>query len=270
MVLSTQVRLLRSVLGIYVSFITWGFFQERVTAVDYVSEKTGQSRRFKNVMVLNRGMGVAACIVGAICTVAFGEPLFPKAEDSTGKKPRGFLLAVSEVAFTNTIASPFGYAALNYISYPMLVLAKVAQKLLPHAMTYPNSRFVTLTRSGLQASANHVDGNDIRRQKVLTRDLLTKLMHRAFSRYKMIDFLSGLLITAGIALFSYKKGKESKTEDKDSNLQLVGLGLVFCNLLLDGYTNAKQEKMYKAYKNISSFHMMCFLNGWTAVLISLW
>lgn len=227
---STEFLLLRSVLGIYVSFITWGYFQERVTAVDYVSVESGESRRFKNVMVLNFCMGLAAFIVGCICLMLNGDPLIPKIDLKDKSAPKtGFVIAVAEVAFTNTIASPFGYAALAYITYPMLVLAK-ASKLLP-----------------------------------------IMLMGMIFGgkRYKLLDFVSGLLITAGIALFSYKKSKaEAET---DGNLQLFGLGLVFCNLLLDGYTNAKQEKMYKAYDGyISSYHMMTWLNGWTALLIGIW
>jgi UDP-galactose transporter B1 len=92
-----------------------------------------------------------------------------------------------------------------------------------------------------------------------------------FFRYKALDVVSGVLITVGIALFSYKKSKAgSSNEDVDGYLQLFGLGLVFCNLLLDGYTNAKQEKLYSSYKSASPFHMMCFLNGWTAVFISIW
>ena len=108
-----------------------------MTAVDYVVSNTGESRRFKNVMVLNLCMGLAAFIVGALCVTLNGDSLFPKNDPKQKDGPKTtFVVAVAEVAFTNTIASPFGYAALAYITYPMLVLGKVsAQLFIAHSKT---------------------------------------------------------------------------------------------------------------------------------------
>jgi hypothetical protein len=39
-------------------------------------------------------------------------------------------------------------------------------------------------------------------------------------------------------------------------LQLFGLGLVLCNLLMDGYTNARQGHMFEKDKTITGMHMM--------------
>ena len=178
--------LARSVLGIYASFLTWGYLQERVTAVDY-TDSAGNPRRFKNVLFLNLAMGMAATIVGYIAAKATSTP-----------QTTAPFSSFAEVALSNTLASPIGYAALDYISFPMLVLAKAV----------------------------------------------------------------------GIALFSYKP-KPGKGE-VGPMLQLFGLSLVLCNLLLDGYTNAKQEGMFRANPTVAGMHMMCFLNAWTVVFIGVY
>jgi hypothetical protein len=142
----------RSVLGIYASFLTWGYLQERVTAVDYV-DPDGNARRFKNVIFLNLAMGVASALVAFVASKLMG----------TKPTTSGFS-AFAEVSLSNTLASPIGYASLDYISFPMLTLA-TASKLLP----------------------------------IMVMGILISK-----KKYTTQNYVSAILITAGIALFSYK------------------------------------------------------------------
>jgi len=130
------------------------------------------------------------------------------------------------VAFSNTIASPFGYASLRYISFPLLTLAK-ASKLIP-----------------IMAMGLLVGGR----------------------RYKPSEYMAAVLITAGIAMFTFKPGKAGNQAATNQNL---GLFLVAINLGLDGYTNARQESIFKETK-CKPFAMMFNVNAWSAALLAGW
>jgi len=107
-------KLLFCVFGLLVSYISWGYFQERLMTVEYpnVSEK-GTNDRFKNsefLVFLNRISGLA------IATVALrmGKTL------DTSSPPYKFLFC----SMSNILSAWFQYEALKFITFPMQVLAK--------------------------------------------------------------------------------------------------------------------------------------------------
>jgi hypothetical protein len=114
----SPLALIGTALGIYTSFLVWGFFQERVTSVDYVDD-AGEKFRFNSVLVLNACQALGCVVSAFVAGKLLGVPPCPV--PATKFIP---------VAFSNTIASPFGYAALQYLSFPMLIILK-ASKLLP-------------------------------------------------------------------------------------------------------------------------------------------
>ena len=127
------------------------------------------------------------------------------------------------IAASSSLASPFGYAALKYIDYPTQILGK-------------SCKLVPVMALGIVLYGR---------------------------RYAGKKYLIVLMVTSGVALFSYKSGGGGNS--------IYGLFLLSINLLLDGLTNSTQDQMFKQYKLtgpqmmvgmnlISSVYMLIYLS----------
>jgi len=117
-------QLVICVLGIYASFLSWAFLQERITTTPYGS--TSNPQRWTFSIVLNTVQSFFATIIGFLYLLLTNRssslpPIFPS------RSIVGPLLLVS---LTTCLASPFGYASLAHIDYITFILAKSC-KLLP-------------------------------------------------------------------------------------------------------------------------------------------
>ncbi|KAL2022308.1 hypothetical protein VTK56DRAFT_5706 [Thermocarpiscus australiensis] len=111
------------VAGIYASFLTWAYLQEKLTTTTYGPE----GERFKFSVFLLTIQSLFAAAGGKLFTVLStprGQPVPPMIPS------RQMLPPLLLVAFTNALAAPFGYAALAHIDYITFILAKSC-KLLP-------------------------------------------------------------------------------------------------------------------------------------------
>lgn len=135
-------------------------------------------------------------------------------------------------AFSHVLASPFGYFSLKFINYPMLLLVK-SSKLVPVM-------------------------------------LLSYLLNGKTYNWKQMS--SVLLISLGVALFSCKihplRLFSNAAPSSNNNNTLLGLLLVGVNLLLDGFTNARQDKYRDASPKISPFRMMYQMNIWQVIYLA--
>ncbi|MCJ1387781.1 UDP-galactose transporter [Xylographa bjoerkii] len=204
--------------GIYVSFLTWGLLQERITTTTYGPPSAPE--RFTFSIVLNTLQSLFAALTGtlylSLSTRGPTPSIFPS---------RALLAPLLLVAFTSSLASPFGYAALAHIDYVTFILAK-ACKLLPVMFLH-----VTLFR-------------------------------RPYPLYK---YGVVALVTAGVAVFtlghptSSKKHSSSATSATERN-NTWGLLLLSVNLLLDGLTNATQDHIFATHRPYSGPQMMVAQN----------
>ncbi|RYO74066.1 hypothetical protein DL764_010989 [Monosporascus ibericus] len=118
-------QLVVAVAGIYVSFLTWAYLQEKLTTTPH--GPPGATEHFKYPVFLNTIQSTFAALTGAL--YLYGStprgaripPVIPSA------RILGPLLLV---ALTSALASPFGYASLAHIDYITFLLAKSC-KLLP-------------------------------------------------------------------------------------------------------------------------------------------
>ncbi|KAH6624972.1 UAA transporter family-domain-containing protein, partial [Chaetomium sp. MPI-SDFR-AT-0129] len=122
------VTLVIDVLGIYASFLTWAYLQEKLTTTTYTTSGPDSSpERFKFPVFLLTIQSLFASLGGklfSVLTTPRGQPV-PALIPS-----RDILPPLLLVAFTNALAAPFGYAALAHIDYITYILAKSC-KLLP-------------------------------------------------------------------------------------------------------------------------------------------
>ncbi|KAG0212780.1 UDP-galactose transporter [Mortierella sp. GBA30] len=113
-----MLRLAGCVAGIYTCFLTWGYYQEKVSTTPYGQD----ALKFKFFIVLNLVQALFAS------TIAY---LYLKLQGLSLPKPSKPLVGkYLQVAFLSVIASPFSYAALKHIDYPTMILTKSC-KLIP-------------------------------------------------------------------------------------------------------------------------------------------
>ncbi|KAK2059423.1 UAA transporter [Colletotrichum caudatum] len=118
-------QILIAVGGIYASFLTWAYLQEKLTTTPY--GPASKPELFKYPVFLNTIQSLFAATTGFIYLwsssrgAASLPPVFPS---------RGIVLPLALVAVTSSLASPFGYASLAHIDYITFLLAKSC-KLVP-------------------------------------------------------------------------------------------------------------------------------------------
>jgi solute carrier family 35 (UDP-galactose transporter), member B1 len=164
------------VAGIYGCFLSWAFLQERLSSRNYSQSssstssqsdgaKDGQSGHFEYFIVLNC-VQAATCALWAVIyaqlgNFSFGRKTIANPGNNNAGNDRGLDLRNSvngpllreyfSIALSASVASPFGYASLRHISYPVHMLAK-SSKLIPvmavgkllHRRTYPLYKYVSV------------------------------------------------------------------------------------------------------------------------------
>ncbi|KAI1191244.1 solute carrier family 35 member B1 [Nemania serpens] len=118
-------QLVIAVAGIYGSFLTWAYLQEKLTTTPH--GPPGHTEVFKYPVFLNTIQSMFAAATGALYLWsstprgASVPPIIPSSR---------ILMPLLLVALTSSLASPFGYASLAHIDYITFLLAKSC-KLLP-------------------------------------------------------------------------------------------------------------------------------------------
>lgn len=96
------------VVGIYLCFLTWGLTQERVTTTPY------NTKKFKHFIFLNLIQSLIASFVAYIYLKIRSKKL----EIYSGSLIKNYIW----LAISGTIAPLFGYASLQHIDYPTVIL----------------------------------------------------------------------------------------------------------------------------------------------------
>ena len=206
---------------LYVCFVYWGYLQENVTSTKYKSP-TGDILEWNFAFALNLIMSCSGFAVAV---------LVESLTKAKGSKSVSFV-AFWKPSLTSTLASPLGYAALNYISFPLVVLVKSCKP-------------VPVIFVGMV------------------------LYRRTYTWYKLVGVA---LLCSGIALFSSAKGGSVKSPSATGNGSsdtfnlVLGILLVSGNLLLDGYTNNEQDEIF-AKHGASSIELMKNVNLWTVLYL---
>ena len=138
------------------------------------------------------------------------------------------LLLFRRPALSATLASPIGYEALKYMSYPLMILTK-------------SSKPIPVMAIGVSFYGK---------------------------KYGWSKYVSVLLLCGGIYLFtSGKKSSKgpaaASTTEEDSDIYkvLFGMLLVLVNLGMDGYTNNEQDRLF-SHHHVSANQMMKYVNLW--------
>ncbi|KAI1267351.1 solute carrier family 35 member B1 [Xylariaceae sp. FL1019] len=213
-------QLVIAVAGIYGSFLTWAYLQEKLTTTPH--GPPGATEVFKYPVFLNTIQSLFAAGSGAIYlwfSTPKGSPIPPIIPSSK------ILLPLLLVALTTSLASPFGYASLAHLDYITFLLAKSC-KLLPVMFLH-----ITVFRK---------------------RYPLYKYMVVA-------AVTAGVAVFTLHSGKKSKKHGGSGLDDKERN-SAWGLLLLGINLLFDGLTNSTQDYIFGAFQPYSGPQMMCANN----------
>ena len=196
--------------------LSWALLQERITTVTYGPPSTPE--RFTHSVFLNTIQSTFAALAGYLYLYA----TTPKDQPNTSVFPsRSILFPLLLIAFTSSLASPFGYAALSHVDYITFILAKSC-KLLPVMLLH-----LTIFRKS----------------------------------YPLSKYLVVALVTAGVAVFTlYHPSSAKKASSSKSNNSVWGLSLVSINLLFDGITNSTQDHIFSTHKTYTGPQMMVAQN----------
>ena len=116
---SQSLRLAWCVCGLLVSYLVWGFLQERIMTQRYSSAHGGPAENFKNSLFLVFMNRILAFVVGGTWIALTAQPHHTAP-----------LYKYSYSSFSNIMSSWCQYEALKFVSFPTQVLAK-ASKVIP-------------------------------------------------------------------------------------------------------------------------------------------
>ncbi|KAF4505415.1 hypothetical protein G6O67_007369 [Ophiocordyceps sinensis] len=219
-------QLVVSVAGIYASFLTWAFLQEKLTTTTYGPASAPERWHFP--VFLNTVQSVLAAGVGFV----YLKLSTPRGAAVAAVIPsRRILGPLALVAATSSLASPFGYASLAHIDYITFLLAKSC-KLLPVMFLH-----ITLFR---------------RRYPLY--------------KYLVVAAVTAGVAVFTLHSGRDKKNKASNSADDASNSYAWGLLLLSVNLLFDGLTNSTQDYIFQTFRPYSGPQMMCANNVMSTIV----
>ncbi|CAN9211403.1 unnamed protein product [Alternaria alternata] len=215
-------QLVICVAGIYGSFMTWAWIQERLTTTTHGPK----NERFTYSIFLNTVQSAFAAMTGLLYL-----NLSAKKDPKTGLRKvlpifpsQDILVPLLGIAVTSSLASPFGYASLKHIDYVTFILAKSC-KLLPVMFLH------------------------------------ISLFQKRYPMYKyaVVGFVT--LGVAVFTLHSPSTAKKAAKKGVNADAsQTIGLVLLGVNLLFDGLTNTVQDHIFSSFKGFTGPQMMCAQN----------
>ncbi|OAA32868.1 UAA transporter [Moelleriella libera RCEF 2490] len=223
-------QLVISVAGIYASFLTWAFLQEKLTTTPHGPADAPERWHFP--VFLNTVQSVFAATVGLLylhVSTPRGSRLPPIIPS------RRILGPLALVALTSSLASPFGYASLAHIDYITFLLAKSC-KLLPVMFLH-----ITIFRK-----------------------------RYPLYKYLVVAAVTAGVAVFTLHSGSSSGGKKKKKNmSEDANL-VWGLLLLAINLLFDGLTNSTQDHIFQTFRPYTGPQMMCANNLMSTLVTGLY
>lgn len=227
-----ELRLVFYVLTLYAVFITWGYLQEKIASKQYtiVYHYDGVMNTWNHPFVLNVFMSISCCI-----TATLVDGLLQARHQPPERHDVSFS-AFWKVAISSAVASPIGYEALKYISFPMMILSK-------------SSKHVPVMFVG-------------------------KVFYG--KQYAWYKYLCVGMVCTGISVFTLAKSSAANHDDLAPSVDkasllttLYGLLLVMINLSLDGITSNEQDRLF-AKQGTTSLQMMKHTNLWQAFYLAVY
>lgn len=244
------------VVAIFLVYLYWGYLQEKLTSTSYISmlsksvviekvpEKTAALGELQVPIETDRAVSdtcswqcpvfLNACLSMFASATAFivqyygilgvTKPM-SQSPSTTNKAALPSVYIYWKSALSMAVASPIGYKALNYITYPMMILTKSA--------------------------------------KAIPVMLIGVVFYQR--KYPWYKYVMIAMLCSGVALYSYFSADavdadvdsipNSNSSKTSTSSLLTGMFLIGVHLSLEGFTNNDQDKIFSNY-NVSPLEMM--------------
>ncbi|KAF2476854.1 UDP-Glc/Gal endoplasmic reticulum nucleotide sugar transporter-like protein [Lindgomyces ingoldianus] len=210
--------------GIYASFLSWAYLQERITTTSYGPDRS----RFTYSIFLNTIQSAFAALTGFVYLYisAPRDPMTSARRIPSIFPSQSILFPLLLISVTTSLASPFGYASLKHLDYVTFILAKSC-KLLPVMFLH------------------------------------ISLFRKRYPIYKYMVIgcvtLGVAIFTLHHPSTAKKAAKKAGSMNGDVS-KALGLFLLGVNLLFDGLTNTVQDHIFGTFKGFTGPQMMCAQN----------
>jgi UDP-galactose transporter B1 len=261
--------------GIIVLNLAWGVVQERVGATDYCDAAGARCERFRGgIPVMGLMQAAAASLVGFAAMRLFGTGEEAGAagaaagggkgsggKGSGGGGGGGGLAGASFVDFfqaslCHTIASPVGYFAMSFIPFPLYMLVS-------------SCKLIPVMAVGMLVNGARRPASDYLSAAIMTQGVLLYSAHQITGGGGGADKGHG---EKGHAHAGAPVSSLFGVELDDATRLIVGVVFTLVNLSLEGYTNASQDRLFKAGaargRPVPGMVMMACMNAWTVVLLT--
>ena len=231
--------------GLQASYLTWGYMQELIMTTKFTPTERVPSGKFPSAAFCVFSNRFLAVIVAMIAVKIRHGAVF-----SNNAAP---LLSFTPCALSNTMSSWSQYASLKYVSFPVQTIFKSSKGEL-HTLFCPNKQALSYNSTlFLYSFLSTVI-------PVMIMGLLLKGTKYPFSQY-----VEATLITIGVAVFSLA----SKSNDKDTTTEIIGLVFLIAYVSFDSFTSQWQDKIYQTYgkANVDPYQMMLGVNT-SAIIIT--
>lgn len=217
--------MLFNVVGLYLSFLTWSLFQEKINTRPYKLKEKKDPVVFNSSLIINLCQTFFSFLIGFIYSkVVLKKNPLKSILINKDEKLRYFLLQFISISISSTTSSALSYSSfkdVNYLVYLLIKSCKLIPAILVHSIFYKTK----------------------------------------FPTYK---YVAALLVTTGIIFFSLFHNKINKSKKIHQKKKIIAILKLILSMFLDGFTNSTQDHVFKKSKDllitISGSDMMCILN----------
>lgn len=223
--------------GLQASYLTWGYMQELIMTTQFSATPMVPSGKFPSAAFCVFSNRFLAVIVAAVAVRVKHGSVF--------RNNAAPLWAFTPCALSNTMSSWSQYASLKYVSFPVQTVFK-SSKIIPVCLVGP-----MVVSSILLISMDLIIFRPYAKVMLMGRFLKG-------SSYPLGQYFEALLITIGVAIFSVS----SKSSNKDSETEVLGLVFLLMYISFDSFTSQWQDKIYGQYgrANVDPYQMMLGVN----------
>ena len=249
--------------GIICLNLAWGVVQERVGATDYCDAAGEHCERFRGgIPVMGLMQAAAASVVGFAAMRLFGTGEAAAAAAASPAPASSDVLAGAAfsdffgTSLCHTIASPVGYFAMSFIPFPLYMLVS-------------SCKLIPVMAVGMLVNGARRPASDYLSAAIMTQGVLLYSAHQITGGGGGGDRGHG---EKGHAHAGAPASSLFGFELDDASRLAVGVACTLLNLSLEGYTNASQDRLFKAGaargRPVPGMVMMACMNAWTVLLLT--
>ena len=247
--------------GLQVSYLTWGYLQERIMTGEYDNGSVREAFGYSEFLVFSNRLSAAVFALSVIAYRRRRQAKKAAHEDDVTPDEEAFLLPPSSSTASSVpppAASPAsprvhstGGGWLSCPPYKFVVCS--LSNVLSTWFQYESLHFVSFPLQVLSKSS-----------KVLFTMLMGRLVAR--SHYSLFAYLQAAFIAIGLVLFRYSEAHHDTHRALPPFASALGIGLLLGYMVADSFTSTFQGRLFREHKRVDELEMMAGVNLFSCAL----